>query len=230
MENEEVTVNTQTLNAPTPASTIAQTRRMSFEEFLHWEHEGIAEWVNGEATIMAVVETHQRILHFLMTLLENFVKLYGLGRLLSEPYVMRATPEGAGREPDIMFVATEHFARIEPRYLNGPADLIIEVVSDESVTRDRVDKFDEYEEAGVREYWIIDPRPRRQRADFYMLNRQGRYQPVPVDEDGIYRSTVLPDFWLKVDWLWASNLDHWPALIEIVGMERLIETLKRKQL
>ena len=54
-------------------------------------------------------------------------------------------------------------------FLDGPADLVIEVISDDSVTRDRVEKFDEYLEAGVREYWVIDPRPGQQRALFYVL-------------------------------------------------------------
>jgi Uma2 family endonuclease len=35
--------------------------------------------------------------------------------------------------------------------------------------------------AGVREYWILDPRPGYERADFYVLDEQGRYRPVPVD-------------------------------------------------
>ncbi len=43
--------------------------RMSFEDFLKWEHNGIAEWVNGEVTVMAVKNEHQRIVDFLNRLL-----------------------------------------------------------------------------------------------------------------------------------------------------------------
>ncbi len=45
----------------------------------------------------------------------------------------------------------------------GMADLVIEVVSDDSVARDRADKFYEYQTAGIQEYWIIDPHPIRKR-------------------------------------------------------------------
>jgi Uma2 family endonuclease len=224
-------MSAQTIAVPAPAiAATTHTRRMSFEEYLAWEHEGIAEWVNGEVTTMAVTEVHQRVWQFLLELLSGFVRLRELGRVLSEPYVMRAQAEGAGREPDIMFVVTEQLARIEHNHLNGPADLIIEIVSNESVTRDRVDKFDEYEEAGVREYWIIDPRPQRQRADFYVLNQRGRYQPVPVGEDNLYRSTVLPDFWLRVDWLWSSATKPLAALAEIVGLDEVMQALQKGQL
>lgn len=86
-----------------------------------------------------------------------------------------------------------------------------------SVARDRDEKYSEYEAAGIREYWIIDPRPNRRRADLHVLDRAGRYQPVPVDTDGIYRSTVVEGFWLDVRWLWADEPDPVAALRQIVG-------------
>src|SRR5712691_5354151 len=164
-------------------TTSTPPRRMTFEEFLRWEHEGIVEWVNGEVMIISTTETHQRIVEFLDRLLGLFVQLLGLGTVHTGPYPMRVKPDGPGREPDVMFVATENLARLEQTHLNGPADLIVEVVSDESVARDRADKFYEYQDAGIREYWIIDPRPNRQRADFYVLDAQGSYQPVPIGAD-----------------------------------------------
>jgi Uma2 family endonuclease len=110
--------------------------------------------------------------------------------------------------------------------LNGPADLVIEVVSDDSVARDRADKFYEYQAAGIPEYWIVDSRPGRTRADFYVLDAQGRYQPVPVDADGRYHATVLPGFWLQVDWLLdAEPPDVLQALSRIVGPQKLLEAI-----
>ena len=103
----------------------------------------------------------------------------------------------------------------------------MEIVSEDSVSRDRVDKFDEYEAAGIAEYWLIDPRPRRRRATFYQLNEAGQYEAAPVGADGVYHSAVLPGFWLKVNWLWAEEL---PAplstLAQIVGTEKVIEAMR----
>ena len=204
--------------------------RMSYEEYLAWEQEGgIAEWVNGEVHIqMTASHEHQNVVEFLHVMLDLFVRLSGLGKVRIAPFAMRAKADGPAREPDVLFIASEHLGRLESRQLNGPADLIVEVISDDSVARDRDEKFYEYQDAGVREYWIVDPRPNRQRADFYVLNANGRYQPVPINADNTYRSAVLPGFWLRVDWLWQEEPNPLAALAEIVGSEKLIAAIQAK--
>jgi Uma2 family endonuclease len=168
---------------------------------------------------------HQRVVDFLNRLLGLFVQLFKLGEVYSAPISMRVLPNERAREPDLLFIASEHQHLLTEKELAGPADLAIEIISDTSIGRDRADKFYEYQEAGVREYWIIDPRPNKQRTDFYVLDAKGRYQPVPLDAD-IYRSTILPNFWLREDWLWADEPNALAALTEIVGMERMIAALQ----
>jgi Uma2 family endonuclease len=203
--------------------------RMSYEEFLAWAGEDVrAEWVNGEVIeFMPPKEEHQRIVDFLNRLLGLFVSLLNLGRVISAPFEFKPTPESNSREPDLLFVAREHLDRLTRDRLAGPADLIIEVVSEDSVYRDRVDKFEEYEVASVREYWIIDSRPDRQRAEFYQLDDEGHFQPVPVGREGVYYSKVLPGFWLRPEWLRAEEPPN-PllALAQIVGSEKLIALLQ----
>jgi Uma2 family endonuclease len=219
------------VTAKVEASTSTQKTplRMSYEEFLAWADEDVhAEWVNGEVIIqMPPKEEHQRIVDFLLALLFNFVRLFNLGRVISAPFEMKPTPDSNSREPDLVFIAADHLDRLTRDRLAGPADLAVEVVSEDSVYRDRVDKFEEYEAAGVREYWILDTRPGRQRAEFYQLDDQGRYQPATADEKGVYRSQVLPDFWLRPEWLWAEEPPN-PllALAQIVGTDKLIDVLQ----
>src|SRR5215211_4026161 len=188
--------------AETPAiEPAAETRlRMSYEEYKHWEHEGgLTEWIDGEVQIyMPPNDTHQTIVEFLDRLLGLFVGFFKLGKVRVAPFSMRAIVGGNAREPDLFFLAAEHLGLLSETELNGPADLAIEIISDDTVIRDRDDKFYEYQAGGVREYWIIDPRPKRKRADFYILDQNGVYQPVPL-ADGVYHSTVLPNFWLKID-------------------------------
>lgn len=214
--------------SPTAPATAApgSSRRMTYDEFLAWEHPGIAEWVDGEVSLMSVTLEHQRIVEFLSRLMGLFVQVLRLGEVHTAPFVMRAAPGGSGREPDLAFVSAENRERVTSRQIAGPADLVIEVISEESVTRDRSDKFDEYQDAGVREYWVIDSRPNRQRADFYVLDASGRYRPNPIAEDGTYRSAVLPGFWLNVDCLWDEEPDALKAVAQVIGPERLIAAIQ----
>jgi Uma2 family endonuclease len=208
-----------------------QPLRMSYEEFLAWADEDVhAEWVNGEVIVqMPPKEPHQRVLAFLMSLMTLFIELFKLGRLLPAPFEMRAVPGGSAREPDLIFVAREHLDRLSPERLSGPADLVVEVISDDSVARDRADKFYEYQAAGVREYWILDSRPGRERADFYVLDAKGRYRPVPPDPDSRYDSTVLPGFWLHVGWVTSAEPPAvLTALAQIVGPQKLIEAIESR--
>ncbi len=208
----------------------AQRLQMTYAEFLAWADEDVhAEWVNGEVIIhMPPKERHQDIVGFLHALLRFFVDFFSLGKVLTAPFEVKLSPEGPAREPDILFVARENLARLTEDRLMGPADLIVELIPEDSVTRDRAEKFYEYQEAGVREYWIIDSRPGKERADFWVLDNRGRYRPIPIGDDGIYRSTVVPGFWLRVDWLWAEMVpDPLLTFAEITGFPpQIVEALR----
>jgi Uma2 family endonuclease len=206
---------------------------MSYDEFLAWAGEDVhAEWVNGEVIVhMTAKQRHQIVVRFLLSLFDIFNQFFRVGVFLPAPYQMKLAPDGPGREPDVLFVTRENASRVTEDGVQGPADLVVEIVSDDSVTRDRVEKLEEYEQYGVREYWIIDPRARRPRADFYQLDERGQFQPVPIGADGRYHSKVLPGFWLKVDWLWAEELpDTLFAFAEIAGLpENVVQTLRSLQ-
>ena len=202
---------------------------MTYEEFLDWDYEGgLTEWVDGEVVIYpSATAEHQQIIQFLMQLLGLFNDLSRLGQLWSAPYAMRAVPGGNGREPDLFFVTTEHLDRVTPRQLEGPADLVIEVISDESVTRDRDQKFKEYAAAGIPEYWIIDPRPNKKRADFYTLDvASHQYELFATEDDERVESRVVTGFWLNPNWLWTEEADPLKLLVQMVGMERLMKFLE----
>lgn len=80
-----------------------------------------------------------------------------------------------------------------------------------------MEKYKEYEASGVSEYWLIDPD--NQQAEFFRLEKNGRYQLFPLDEEGIYRSTTLPGFWLKAEWLWQEPL---PSVINLFREMKVI--------
>ena len=191
--------------------------KVAFDEFLaQYSDEDLwVELENGEVVVMSPASTlHQRIVGFLYRLLAYFVEKQALGEVIPAPFLMRLSPDTA-REPDLLFVAREHLHRLKATYLDGPADLVVEVVSPESRVRDRGTKYAEYEMAGVREYWIVDPD--LQRADFYVLAEDGRYERRRPDAEGWYTSVVLPGFRLYVPWLWQEPLPNLTDVLNRLG-------------
>ena len=94
----------------------------------------------------------------------------------------------------------KRLALVEPNHLEGPPDLVMEIVSPESVTRDRRIKFREYETAGVREYWIVDPITRT--VEQYAHDGTA-YRLAPAHE-GRFESAVVPRWYVRPAWLWAE--------------------------
>jgi Uma2 family endonuclease len=183
----------------------------TYEAFLDWADEDVlAEWVKGEVILTSPASLrHQNIAGFLTTLIRTYAEEKGLGQVISAPFQMKLAH--SGREPDLLFVAQANLHRLQPTYLDGPADLVIEIISPESIGRDRGDKYLEYEAAGIPEYWLIDPS--RQQVEFYRLDENGRYQLSAPDENGRYHSSQLPGFWLQVDWLWQEPLPRILSLL-----------------
>ena len=189
--------------------------RMTFEEFLALDDERtMSEWVDGEVIFMSpVAEKHQEIMLFLAQTLGLYVQVHNLGRIFLPPFAMKLEAERRGREPDLMFVSQERAHLILRTYFNGPADLAIEIVSPESIERDRREKFGEYERAGVKEYWLIDPD--RESAEFYELGADGRYRMAAVESGGVYRSQVVAGFYVYPAWFWQTPAPTLEALREL---------------
>ncbi len=184
--------------------------RIPYEEFLKWEGDPFVEWVDGEVITMSpVTERHQSIVLFLLVMLQKFVQERVAGKVLFDPFQMKTGPELPGRAPDILFVATENLGRLHPTFLEGPADLVVEVSSPGTQGVDRGDKFYEYESGGVREYWIIDPQ--RKSADFYLRDADGIFRLMPL-RDGNFSSQVLSGLIFTVDVLWREPL---PSAFEL---------------
>jgi Uma2 family endonuclease len=91
---------------------------------------------------------------------------------------------------------------LRPHHVEGAPDLIIEIVSPESEARDWREKYLEYQAAGVREYWVIDPMSGYLEA--YAL-RQKRYRLI-VEKSGKIHSTVLKGFYIRPAWLFGKKL------------------------
>lgn len=215
----------RSMHSQTPVREEAYRLRMSYEQFLQWADEDIhAEWVDGEVIVfMPPKSRHQEIVGFLYNLLSLYVELFHIGKVFNAPFEMRLSPSGPSREPDILFIATENLHRLTEERVEGAADLVIEAVSQDSLRRDRHQKFAEYQSFGVREYWLVDSQTPEGSVEAFALNEQGVYEPIPLEE-GVIRSRVIPGFWLKVEWLGKETMPNpLTAFAQIAGMPQ--ETL-----
>jgi Uma2 family endonuclease len=189
-----------------PPVTDERRVAMTYEEWLAWpagEHT-LSEWVDGEVTIfMPPSERHQYIAGFLFVLTSWYARALNLGEVIIAPFEMRLSPRSS-REPDLLFVAREHANRLTGKRLEGPADLIVEIISEGSVTRDQREKMTEYEAAGVREYWLVDARPGHEETRFFQRTATGAFAAIPPDAGGRYHAAALPGFWFRPEWLWLD--------------------------
>jgi len=187
---------------------------MTYEEYLDDSSiEEHTEWVNGEVVpMMSISRAHADVQMFLVEILQAYLRASGAGRLYVEPFQMKVSPDLNGRAPDIMLVRKEHVDRLGEKHLEGPADLVIEIISPGTEQTDRGDKFVEYEQGGVPEYWILDPL--REIADFYVRDERGLFHAGPVTAQGVYVSPALDGLAVTVDWFWERP-PVGPLLVEM---------------
>lgn len=102
---------------------------------------------------------HQQISINLSLLLQQYVKNHRLGKILYSP-VDVILGHGDGREvvqPDLVYIAANHLDIVKLQGIEGPPDLVVEILSPATAERDRGYKLKMYARYGVPEYWIVDP-------------------------------------------------------------------------
>ena len=164
----------------------------TYADFLEWDEGERYEIIDGEAYMMATPSRlHQRISMALSAALYNYLE----GKpceVYPAPFAVRLFPsedrsDDTVVEPDISVVCDP--SRLDDRGCNGAPDFIIEIVSPSTARYDRIVKFNKYRDAGVREYWIVDPEEKFVYA--YVL-KDGHYTAANYDDTGAAPVTVLP--------------------------------------
>jgi Uma2 family endonuclease len=153
------------------------------------------ELIDGELIVTpSPIPVHQIVSLNLVRQLDQHVNATGLGRLLYAPVDIRFTP-GNVLIPDIVFITCDRLHIIGPKAIDGPPDLVIEILSPGTRQRDLSVKHSLYARFGVGEYWIVDPEARTMSV-FSLIG--DRYEPVPTAADGMIHSRVLPELELTL--------------------------------
>lgn len=188
----------------TVLSRVEVAERMTSREFFRYAPEDQkAELIDGVMIVHSPpLLTHERLFGFLLRLLAGYVEEHDLGEVLGSRTPVELEVEQA-YEPDILFVTRDRADIVESKGVFGAPDLVIEILSAGTIQYDRGPKFRAYEQAGVRELWLIDPHG-PVGTEFFQLQGM-RFVPVMPDDDGILRSVAVPGFWINVDWLWPGE-------------------------
>ncbi len=205
------------LQTPTLNRAIETSFHMTEDEFVAWcDEDTKAEWVNGEiiAASPSSLE-HVNLAGWLNIVMRLFAEHFERGWVYGPEFQIRFEAQHLRRVPDILFVSKEHADIIRPNHVEGAPDLVIEIVSPDSVVRDWREKYLEYEAAGVREYWVIDPEYRRVEA--YTLDADHKYTRIEAQDNALH-SLTLTGFYLQPDWLWRAPLPNPLEILKGLGV------------
>lgn len=142
---------------------------------------------------------HQRAVFRCARVLASYVEEAGLGEVFVAPYDVRMG-QSTVVQPDVLVVLAGNASRAGDEYVDGPPDLVVEVVSPGTAIYDRERKRHAYERAGVPEYWIADPYSRSievQVLDGVEYRSLGVYA-----ESAVIPSRVLPGLRVETGKLW----------------------------
>lgn len=191
------------------------TRLINYETYRKLVEDGEkADLIDG-VIYMASPDKHDHnsLNLFLANLLDDFTAARNIdGAIFISRFACKLTDYRAP-EPDVGYVGPERVHLVEDRHMRGGPDIAVEIVSRDSRSRDYGIKRELYQTASVTEYWIIDP---LKSQTLFLRLHGGKYEPVELDRGHIFRSSVIPGFWLDTKWLFAKPLPrayHCLALI-----------------
>jgi Uma2 family endonuclease len=193
---------------------VSQTLEKSASVIYHWPRQG--EWtyedyarlpdngrryevIGGKLYMSPAPSTgHQELILALAATLRRHVIEFDLGKIYISPIDVILPDLANPVQPDILFIAKERLEMVEENFIAGIPELIVEVLSPGNAAHDRRTKYNLYMEAGVQEYWIVDPEACL--ADIYTLYEENHYLPhAHIERGGVIQSKLLPDLSIPLD-------------------------------
>ena len=168
------------------------TPKLTYQDYANLDGDERYELLDGELILVASPNRdHQEVVMELGFRMRVFAKENDLGRVYIAPFDVLFTDTDVV-QPDIMFISREREHILTPANVQGAPDLLVEILSPSSSTRDWRDKRELYASHGVREYWIVDP---ANRLVSVLLLQDGVLEiEQTLTEDDTATSTVLDGF------------------------------------
>lgn len=151
----------------------AEKKKYTYEDYLKIPDDKRYELINGELLMTpSPVPKHQLVSSELYSRLKDFVLKNDIGKVIYAPCDVYFDEENVV-QPDILFISKNRLNIIGEKNIQGAPDLVIEIISENSVYRDMVQKKRLYARFGVREYWIVIPE--EEEIEIYLL-KDNTYQ------------------------------------------------------
>ena len=139
------------------APIAVEKKRCTYEDYLKTPEDKRYELINGELLMTpSPVPNHQRVSGKLEFILRKFITENNLGEVFYAPCDVYLDNENVV-QPDILFISKDRLGIIGEKNIQGPPNLVIEIISEHSVYRDMVQKKRLYARFRVKEYWIVIP-------------------------------------------------------------------------
>ena len=134
-------------------------------------------------------QIHQTLSMELSNILYNYIKSKkGSCQVFSAPFDVKLSDQPLTIvQPDIMVICDKD--KLDEKRCNGAPDFIIEIVSPSNPSDDYIRKLYYYKNAGVREYWIVDPRRKTVAVNYF----EGNIVSVPYPFDSIIKVNIYDD-------------------------------------
>lgn len=162
--------------------------KLGYKEYCLFPDNGYRhEIINGRHYMNpAPSPDHQSVSGYLQHSFFTQIQLEGKGRVFSAPIDVQLGDFDIV-QPDLVVILNDSSAKITKVKIDGPPDLLIEILSPSTKKNDLTLKRQLYEQAGVREYWIVDP---RKQAVTQLVLHEGQYRKQPVDGDELVCNTL----------------------------------------
>lgn len=175
--------------------------RLTYDDLASIPYDGRRhEIITGEHFVTAApLKRHQLAVQNIAFAFESFVRPRKLGCVFGCP-VDVVLSEYNVVEPDVIVILNDRLPQYNERNFQGAPNIVVEVLSESTVRRDRGEKLKLYAKHGVQEYWIADADTRS--VEVYCFH-QGSHAPKLFHAGDVLTSCVLPGFQLPVSEIFA---------------------------
>ncbi len=183
-----------------------EERDYTYVDYLSWPKDERVEIINGTPYLQAAPSRiHQEILSEMHRQIANYL-IDKNCKVYPAPFAVILDMEEKGDiknvvEPDITIVCDEE--KLDDRGCKGSPDMVVEITSPSTARRDKIEKFNLYEEAGIQEYWIIEPEEKI--LTVFTLQANQRYgRPNLYSEDDHAPVTIFDDLKINLNTVFSQ--------------------------